>query len=108
MAVFKVPMSTTPQKFQINLGGIDYLMTCKWCSADDGGWVLDIDDAETDEPIVHGLPIITGADILSGLSYLGFTGVLFVYTDGDQYAVPTFDNLGTESNLYFDTEVEDG
>jgi hypothetical protein len=108
MATFKIPLSTTPQTFEITLAGKDYLMTSKFCSADEGGWQLDINDAVTGAAIVAGLAVVTGTDILAGLDYLGFQGVLFAYTDGDQNAPPTFDNLGTESNVYFDTEVVDG
>lgn len=105
MENFKIPLTNVPQQFEINLGGIDYVMTCKWNSADEGGWVLDIDDALTGDPIVHNLPVITGANILSGLDYLGFTGDLYAYTDGDALAPPTLSNLGVESNVYFQTDV---
>jgi hypothetical protein len=104
MSLFKIPLSPTPQTFQIALAGREYSMTCKYNSAEEGGWVLDFADAETAEPIVANIPLITGADVLSGLEYLGFGGSLFVYTDGDQNAVPTLENLGVESNLYFETE----
>jgi hypothetical protein len=49
--------------------------------------------------------LITGADCLSGLEYLGITGQLVVFTDGDELAVPTLENLGVESNLYFLTDA---
>jgi hypothetical protein len=60
----------------------------------------------TNLPIVACVPFITGADLLDGLEYLGIPGQLIVYTDGDDTAVPTLNNLGTESNLYFLTDVE--
>ena len=64
---------------------------------------MDFVDAITNLPIVANVPLITGADCLKGLEYLGFKGKLFVFTDGDDTAVPTFENLGVESNLYFQT-----
>lgn len=105
MTTFLIPLLNTPQQFNIALANKEYLLTSKWNDADEGGWVLDFADAVTGESIVANVPLITGADLLSGLEYLGFDGQLFVFTDGDENAVPTLENLGVESNLYFLTEV---
>lgn len=104
MAFFKIPLVNVPQSFQIALAGINYLMTCKYNDAADAGWVLDFADVDTNEPILANVPLIAGADCLEGLKYLGFGGSLFVLTDGNENAVPTLENLGVESNLYFVTE----
>jgi len=104
MSLFKIPVTNTPQTFQISLAGKDYSCTCKFNSADEGGWILGFADAETGLSIVENIPLITGANLLDGLDYLGINGKLYVKTDGDDYAVPTFDNLGVESFLYFETE----
>lgn len=108
MSVFTIPLSNVPQSFNISLAGKDYLMTCKWNNAPDAGWVLDFADANTNVSIVANLPLVTGVNILEGLDYLGFNGSLVVYTEGDEFAVPTLDNLGTQSNLYFITDVANG
>ena len=105
---FKIPLLNVPQRFEIALGGKDYVMTCKYNDADLGGWVLDFDDAITQEPIAYNIPLITGVDVLQGLEYLGFNGQMYIFTDGDQFAVPTLENLGIESNLYFQTELANG
>ena len=106
--LFLLPLENVPQKFAISLAGKDYTMTCKWNDSDEGGWVADFDDAVTGLPVVANIPLITGEDCLAGLEYLGFQGNLIVFTDGNQFAVPTLDNLGTESNLYFATDVVNG
>lgn len=107
-SVFLLPLSNVPQTFQIVLAGITYLMTSKWNDADDSGWVLDIAD-ENDEPLACNIPLITGADCLEGLDYLGFQGQIYVNTSGtDSTAVPTLDNLGVESFAYFITSVPNG
>ena len=98
---FQIPLTNTPQTFQVQLGSTNYILTCKWNSSPDAGWVLDIQDATTTDYIVANIPLVVGTDLLSGLEYLGIGGSLFVLTDGDQYAVPTFDNLGVDSNVYF-------
>jgi len=105
MSLFKIPLSNEPQTFQIALAGKEYSCTCKYNYTDEGGWILDFADAESGVPIVANIPLVTGVDLLDGLAYLGFGGKLYVKTDGDDFAVPTLENLGIESNLYF--EVED-
>lgn len=108
MSIFQIPLTNNPQSFQIALGGVEYLMTCRFNDADDAGWLIDIADLNTSLPIIANIPLVTGINLLAGLQYLGINGVLFVYTDGSPTAVPTFDNLGVESNLYFQTDVDDG
>lgn len=105
MTTFLLPLTNVPQTFEISLAGVNYTLTSKWNDALEGGWVLDIANAETSLPIVANIPLITGADCLAGLEYLGINGQLIVFTDGDDTAVPNLNNLGVESNLYFLTEV---
>lgn len=107
MSTFQLPLTNIPQTFEISLAGLNYIMTVKWNDAPDAGWVMDLADAITNLPIVANIPMITGADCLSGLSYLGINGQLIVYTDGNETAVPTLLNLGVESNVYFVTDVID-
>lgn len=102
-SIFLLPLVNLPQSFNITLGSNNYIMTCKWNDAPDGGWILGFADQLTNVEIVNNIPLICGVDILAGLEYLGFDGQLVVYTDGDPTAVPTLDNLGTDSNLYFIT-----
>jgi len=105
-SAFLVPVVNIPQIFNVDLAGITYTLTCKWNPAPDGGWVLDFADA-SQNPIVCNVPLITGCDCLAGLEYLGINGQLIVYTNGMPDAVPTLDNLGIDSNLYFITDVAD-
>lgn len=107
---FTIPLTNTPQSFNIELAGANYTMVVRWNSATDSagnvaGWVMDILDQPTQDPIVGNIPFVTGADLLEGLEYLGIDGSLVVYTNGDQWAVPTLDNLGANCNLYFYTDV---
>ncbi len=103
MSTFVLPLVNVPQKFDIALAGVNYLVTCKWNDAPEAGWVLDLALADTGVVIATNIPLITGADCLAGLDYLGIGGELIVYTDGNELAVPTLANLGVESNLYFVT-----
>lgn len=107
MTTFILPLVNIPQTFELALAGINYQMTVKWNDSPDAGWVIDLAD-ENRVPIACNIPLITGADCLSGLEYLGINGQLIVYTDGDDTAVPTLDDLGVESNLYFLTSAANG
>ncbi len=51
------------------------------------------------------IPLVTGTDLLGQYEYVGLNGQLFVYTDGNADNVPTLDNLGIESNLFYLTDV---
>lgn len=107
MTTFIIPLANVPQKFDMALAGVNYTMTCRWNDAFEGGWVIDLADADSGAPIVAGIPLITGADCLAGLAYLGINGEMIVFTDGDELAPPTLLNLGVESNLYFLTDAVD-
>ncbi len=105
MTNFLIPLQNVPQKFEIALAGRNYLLTCRWNDVEEAGWIIDLADADTNEQLASNIPLITGANCLDGLDYLGFNGQMIVFTDGDDLAVPTLLNLGVESNLYFRTEV---
>lgn len=98
--VYEIPLTPTPQTFGIALGQVPYRMTVKWADAPGGGWVLDIAAADG-SPIINGIPLVTGANLLAGYEYLGFAGTLAVQTDYDTDALPTFANLGLTSHLFF-------
>ncbi len=102
-AYYLIPLNSTPQQFQITLAGVDYTLTVKWNDIGQS-WILDIADVD-EVPIAACIPLITGADLLSGLAYLGIGGQLFVYTNQGLFPneVPNLDNLGVDSNLYFFT-----
>ncbi|MNU03634.1 hypothetical protein D3C72_2477290 [compost metagenome] len=55
-------------------------------------------------PILTGIPVVTGLDLLAQYAYLGFGGMLIVQTDHDADAVPTLGNIGIAGRLYFVTE----
>ena len=102
MATYEVPLTPAPQQLEISLGGIFYQLTVVWRDADEGGWVMDIADAQS-VPILQGVPLVTGADLLAQYAYLGFRGSLIVQTDHNTDETPTYTNLGKQSHLYFVT-----
>ena len=91
-----------PQSFTATLSGVTYRFTLQYRNDPAGGWVLDISDS-AGNPLVFGIPLVTGANLLAQYAYLGFTGGLWVQTSSDPDAVPTFSNLGDDGLLYWVT-----
>lgn len=103
MPVFKIPLTNAPQRFNITLAGRDLILVNRWNQSEEGGWFIDIFDGVTNEPLITNIPLVVGVDLLGQYEYVELGGSLTVYTDSDENAVPTYTNLGTESNLYFTT-----
>lgn len=100
---FEITLESKPQRFSISLAGKQYSMRLRWRAAVNGGWVLDISTQEG-APIVEGIPLVTGANLLEQYPHLGFAGRLWVQTSDNPDAPPTFNNLGSASKLYFVTD----
>lgn len=101
--IYKIPLTPEAQIFKITLSGTDYWLTLTYANTTEGGWILDIADANQD-PLVVGIPLVTGADLLAQYAYLGFAGRLIVQTTFNPDAVPTYQNLGSEAFLYWVTD----
>lgn len=99
--IFLLPLTNIPQQFNITLADKNYIMTVRWNDAPDGGWLMGLADQLTGDQIVDNIAFTTGVNILDGLDYLGIGGQMVVYTNGNSSAVPTLDNLGVDSNVYF-------
>lgn len=98
--VFEIPLISAPQTLQIELVGITYTLTITWCDPLQT-WTMDIALSSSSVPLVQGVPLVTGADLLEQYAYLGIPGQLIVQTDTDTLALPTFTNLGITAHLYF-------
>ena len=97
---YTIPLRPEPQSFGITLAGREYRLTVRWMDALEAGWMLDIQTPENAAPIVMGIPLVTGCDLLEQYAYLEFGGELWV--EGEMPATP--DNLGTEVELVFVVE----
>lgn len=98
--VFRIPVANVPQRFGIDLNGRSFIFVCKY-NPEMPNWVLDVLDGDTEESLIACLPLVTGTNLLAQHEYIGVDGAFVVYTDGDGFSIPTLDNLGVESNLYF-------
>lgn len=81
------------------MAGVEYQLTVKWNDPNQS-WMVDIADSNGN-PIVSGIPLVTGKDLLAPYGYLNFGGQLIAQTTNNVDAVPTFVNLGSTGNLYF-------
>lgn len=100
---FKIPLLGTPERFRITLSGIDYWIKVTYKNVTDGGWVMDISDS-TGNSLVNGIPLVTGVNLLAQYPHLGFKGRMWIQTDYDPDAVPTFTNLGSSAKLFWVTD----
>jgi hypothetical protein len=98
---YEIPLKPEAQEFDISLGGVTYHLLLTW-NAPNNAWNLDIEDS-LQNPIVQGIPLITGADLLAQLEYLGLGGALIVQSDFDPNEVPNYGGLGSTGHLFFVT-----
>jgi hypothetical protein len=96
---YLIPLQPTNQTIQITMAGALYTLTVRWNDMNEA-WTLDIADANSN-PIICGIPVVTGVDLLASYAYLNFGGQLIAQTTNDTNAVPTMANLGSTGNLYF-------
>ncbi|MEQ1964657.1 hypothetical protein ABLB69_16125 [Xenorhabdus khoisanae] len=97
MATVEIPLQAENQQFDIQLGGINYRIHLQY--RDCAGWILDIMHPNS-EPIVSGIPLVFGVDILEQHRYLGFNGELIFYGDDPQNET-VGEELGRNNRLYF-------
>ena len=98
-SVYEIPLDPRPQSFSINLAGVEYQLSLVWNYYSDS-WVLSISDS-SGIPILTGIPLVSGADLLGQYQYLKFGGSLIVQSDFDLYSIPGYETLGLTDHLYF-------
>lgn len=97
--IYEIPTKPEAQEFTISLAGVTYTFKLQWC-APAACWILTISDSQ-DDTIVGGIPLVTGADLLAQLQYLGIGGALVVQSDFDPDEVPDYGSLGSTGHLFF-------
>ena len=100
--VYEVPLTPQPQTLSVVFpNGNTYRMRLIFQFTPNPCWLLDIADY-AGNLLICGIPLVTGSDLLAGYAYLGMAAKLFVTTDGDLAAVPTWYNLGLTSHLWLE------
>lgn len=100
MATWYFPLLPQAQEMQIQLGDVDYTIRFGWCDTTDGGWFIDLSDVDGN-PIIMGLPLTAGENVLQQFDYLKLPGEIRVQTDGSPLVEPTYDNLGSNGQVLF-------
>lgn len=98
MQAYEVPLSKSCQKFNIQLDGTAYNLKAVW--RDVAGWVLDISDSH-ENPLLLGVPMVPGVNLLEQYPELGINGALVVVCDKGAPEYPTENNIGVFSHLIF-------
>jgi len=96
---YEIPTKPYSERFNISLNNVIYQILKVWNVANQS-WIIDISDSNGN-PILSGVPLITGADLLDQYRHLLFGGEMECQTDHNLQAVPTYDNMGSESHLYW-------
>jgi hypothetical protein len=97
---YKIPIQPGgPQAFTVDVFGVALNLRFSYQDAPDGGWIIDISDVDGN-PLVLGQPLVTGQDLLEQYPDLGIPAVMWVATEGNPDAVPTFESLGVTAQLY--------
>jgi len=102
MKAYEIPLSPEPQKFSIQLADRTYQMRFYWCKYH-GSWMFDLGDS-LNAPILQGIPVVTGTDLLGQYAHLELGGAIIAQTDYDPDVVPTYENLGQLGRVFFLTQ----
>lgn len=97
MTIYTISLTNDNQQFNVILNDTSYNVTLQYNELQ--GWFINIADVNL-IPIISNIPLTTGLDLLLPFAYLNFGFQLFAITDGNDLP-PTYDNLGTQSNIYF-------
>jgi hypothetical protein len=98
--IVEIRLQARPQIVQVTLAGTLYTLRLYWNVFTDC-WVIDIGD-RTGNPLIRGMPLITGADLLRQYGYIGIPGQLLVISDQKPPdVVPGFEDLSVTGHLYF-------
>ncbi|WP_027188684.1 phage baseplate plug family protein [Desulfovibrio cuneatus] len=99
MADYLVPLTPEPQRFSIALAGKTYTLVVRWFAAPEGGWHVDMEDTATGTPLLAGIPLVAGCNLLEQYAHMEFGGELWVTGD----LPPSLENLGSGVDVVFST-----
>lgn len=98
--IYEIPLGPSPRRFTIVLSGVLYQLTFTYRNISNGGWIMDL--AQSDgTPMVSGVPLVTGANLLEQYPHFGILGALIVVGDVDPDVPPVYENLGLTVRLYY-------
>lgn len=101
MSTFEIPLlPATPQQLSVQINGATYGLSLWWNDQDNGGtWYLDLADA-SDVPLVNGIALVPGVDLLAQYAYLSFGFELLAVSDTDPDGGLGWATLGITDHLF--------
>lgn len=93
--IYEIPLQPKSQAFPININGTTLNLTFIWRASQ---YVMDIADS-TNTPILQGIALTTGANLLEQYQYLGLPGAWYIISDDGLLNVPTYSDLGVTVHL---------
>jgi hypothetical protein len=104
--IWEIPLTPRAQVMDVNLGGIVYTLNFRYNRVN-STWVMDIGDSLA-TPMIMGIPLVTGTDLLGQFRYLGIGGgvpmiTMTIAVGHSPDETPTYDDLGIDSHLYYKT-----
>jgi len=99
MLIYTIPLNNVNQNIQTSLLGVTYSLTVRW-NALANLWYLDIDDVN-DDPILNGIPMVAGVNLLKQYTYLGIGGALVAQNVPNPLLPIGLDDLGKTGFLLF-------
>lgn len=97
---YEVPLQAFAQRLSVRFPNTSYVIVVKWNTPAEC-WIADFYDL-VNNPVLRGVALVTGADLLEQFAYLDFGGALIASSDFDPSAVPTYADLGTTGHLFLD------
>jgi hypothetical protein len=95
---YKIPLSNTPQKLSVELGGNTYKITTSY-NTYDRIWYLYLYDSLG--ALLVTIPLVAGLNLLYQHQYLDIRGALAAVCDAHPLDSPSLDDLGSDGNIYF-------
>ncbi len=92
-----IPLTPQAQSFGIVLAGCEYRLTLRWFDVPEAGWHIDIQEPEAAAPILLGMHLAAGCDLLKPYAYQEYNGGLWL--SSELAAGP--DELGEKVRLLF-------
>lgn len=101
MATLEIPLQpATQQQLSVQIAGATYSLSLWWNDQDNGGtWYLDLGDA-ADNPLINGIALVPGGDLLAQYSYMQFGFQLLAVSDTNPDGGLGWDTLGVTDHLY--------
>ena len=99
-----IPLTSDPiQRFTVNLDGTSYDFQVKYNDLS-STWSADIALNSDGTPLAYGIPLVLGADVLSGTG-LGI-GAIFMVDESSNSVEAGPDDLGDRVRMYYATPAE--